>query len=476
MNAENYMEGLVLSTKNRAGEEIQYSIWTVEKKRIADFTSSIQFEPGDGITAHDEGSVLHTVDVSSGTLIKKEYEKWANSIVDKTAGMKPYVSGIEGLDITTEKMWKKLLGCGSLFLKKIAGAAPVIVRFHNDADGAGGAYGLFAGITDFMAKNGFDDTKSSIIWIMHTGIAYNRYDAESDLMLSRGYSSLEKPLLVLVDFGTSLESNDGIETLHDDFDVIWLDHHPIVEGFEGLKFDCYVNPWMNGGDSNYTAGYLACTFAKTFSNQNTLAMEGASLIGDYSRFAAETQNGADLSILLDMLTSDAKVALGPAVTGITPYEIDKIISNPGRMSELVSYAKMRLSESISDALLQVKKYNANDAKIYVLDFEDVKSEETRYPLPGRFSSKFLETLSEMEGSAPIVVVHSGRYISIRVDRKLSERMDLAEVLQELKETDEEAIEAAGGHRMASGIKLSSLEDKNRVVKDLVSVLKRNLEK
>ena len=470
------MKGLILTSRARAGESASYSVWTPDDGGvIRDIDSTLSLKPGESISTGDEGEI-HSAEIGDGAELAKKHAAWLDEFVDRGIGKKAHSSGIDGLDTVTKTLWKQLSACGALVLKKLGCAAPIIVRFHNDSDGAGGAYGLFASLNEFSGNSGHFANKGNTIWIMHAGISYGRYDAETDLMIAGSYTSIEKPLLIVIDFGTTTESNDGIRRISDAFDVVWLDHHPVVEEFSGKKLAHYVNPWLHGGDSAYTAGFLACMLGKTFSEVDTSAMESASLIGDYSKYAADSEGGEDLSILLDMLTSDVKVAFGPAVTSITPYEIDKVVQDPGRMGELVSYARMRLSEAIGDAMMQVKKHVAAQGSVYVLDFEAVKSEQTKYPLPGRFSSKLLDKITETDQKPAVLIVHSGKYISVRVGAELAERVDLVDVIGEMKDRHPEEIEAGGGHRSASGIKLAAQDEKGRIVRDLVSIIKDRMDR
>ena len=113
----------------------------------------------------------------------------------------PYSIGIRDVDEATERMWPKLEHAAKLFLRKLFFSAPIIIRFHNDADGSSGACSLYKSIDLLYEKIG---AINNPYWIMHKGISYRKEDAESDTLFFNAYSSYEKPLLVMVDFGTSL--------------------------------------------------------------------------------------------------------------------------------------------------------------------------------------------------------------------------------------------------------------------------------
>lgn len=469
------LKGIVTCSKNAGKENARYYLIDPDAGySIREFRSLLVFKPAEYIVSEDDCETVHTADISDGTgaleLIAADVEK----MIAKGSNSKTYKGGVSEIDAVTDRMWSALSRSGKLLLKKLAYAAPIIIRFHNDADGSGGAYGLYASLRDLSGRSGWLNYRHNITWIMNPSVSYGAYEASSDIMIANNYECVEKPLLIIIDFGTSLESNPGIELVKDRFDVIWLDHHPTVEGFKGLDLENYINPWNFGGDSNYTAGLLACTFSKTFSRMDTRDIENASLIGDYSNFSRPGDEGTDISMILDLLTSDMRIAFGSATDNLTPYEIDKVISDSAKRKELADFAKMRLDEVMDIALGSLKRYNAEKATIYVLDFEGIRDEQSKFPLPGRFSSKLLDRIIGMGNGPAIVVVHSGRYVSMRVPRDLEDKVDLIKVVGSVKESHEELIEAGGGHRTASGIKIADAAEKPKVLKEIISLLKAQL--
>ncbi len=70
-------------------------------------------------------------------------------------------------------------------------------------------------------------------------------------------------MIIIIDFGTVLESSEALSKAKADFDLLIIDHHEIPKGFE--KIDIYMNPLLYGGKSDYTAGALACIISSCFS-------------------------------------------------------------------------------------------------------------------------------------------------------------------------------------------------------------------
>ncbi len=398
------------------------------------------------------------------TCITEEVSKRINSSLKKDA----YKSRFTELNETTSLMWDKLGKAASLFLRKLLHGAPIIIRFHNDIDGACTAYVVYKGILDFCNSN-FKSQKQNIVWIMHKGVSYSPSDASSDLLIANNYSSVEKPLLLIMDFGTSDESNKGIPFVKDEFDIIWLDHHPIEDGFIGKELEHYINPWQFGMDSNYPAGFLACSFVRSFSGIETGYIERASLYGDYSKYYLPDGEKNDFAEILDLITSDTKLASSQQLGNLTPMEMDAIFLNTGKKEELANYAATRLSEVLYAAMRSIKKYSAGSSSIYVLDFEKVRDEESRYPLPGRFSSKLLDKIGESVKDA-VLIVYFGKYISIRVRDEVGDRLKILEIIKDAKE-HEPGVEAGGGHKNAASIKVVDESVKKDVLKFLIDAIK-----
>jgi len=309
---------------------------------------------------------------------------------------------------------------------------------------------------------------------MHYGVSYGVDDASNDLLICNDYESAEKPLLIILDFGTSPESNAGLEQVNDKFEIIWLDHHTPVPEFRGNKLEHYINPWDFGSDSSYTAGALTCAFVKSFADIETRDIENASFIGDYSTYANPNEQSRRLASILDVLTCDPKLV---GARSLEPKTIEKIVNDKTAGDELIAYAGNRISETLDSALSSVKSYA--EGTIYVADFEDIRGfSKERYPLPGRFASMLLTKLEEVRGKGCTVVLHFGPYISVRTSKLLpkkvsSEEKDLLKTLESIRKEYPELIDSAGGHANAASIKLRGEENKEIVIKALLEGLKND---
>jgi RecJ-like exonuclease len=467
------MEGLVSCIRHYAepGKE-EYFLVSKKGDRTAtgSFRSGFILKVGERAEFSPEEKAISAAlseEEGSAAPIREAIEKAAKSRL----GRAPDRTGIAEVDGLTAKMWGRLEAAAAVLMRKLIIAAPIVVRFHNDTDGISGAYCLSKAIAEASAGMG-EGYAPNIHWRMHSAVAYSREDATTDTLVTNGYECVERPLLVVLDFGTAKESNDGVLLARDRFDVIWLDHHPLVEGFIGLDLENYINPWMFGGDSNYTAGFLACSFAKTFSGFESREMENASFIGDYSKFARPTDSSRRLAALLDLITSDTRVAIGLKSSNFDPREIDAILDDKGKSEELIAYAENRVQEMLDSAIESVKIYQGSASRVYVADFEGIRGEdEQRYPLPGRFASKLLDKLEQLNTLPCVLMLHFGHFISLRMSKELTERIDLLRMLNEVREEYPDDVDSSGGHGNAASIKLKQDTRKKEIMGAVIRKLK-----
>ena len=410
----------------------------------------------------------------SGTAQIDEIETIADVETEQMVLSGEYKTAIKELNDIVLRMRPALLSASRMLVKKLLLGAHIVIRFHNDADGSSGAYALYKAIDGLLSEKNLGSGR--IRWAMHRGVTYDVTDAINDKSSAANTVCIEKPLLVIIDFGTSVMSNAGIKNISSEFDVIWLDHHPLEEGFEGKKLQFYLNPWQFGGTSDFTAGFLAIVLSKTLARTDTKEIENASFVGDYSKYADKNGPGSELATLLDLLTSDVRIAVGQQTRNLTPKDIDTVVMNKGRYDELLAYSKAKMSEAIDLALQHMKTYKAGDGNIYVVDFDAVRSEDTKYPLPGRFSSKLLDKLIERNKGKAVLLLYFGSFISIRVDKRVAESVNILGIIAELKNSHAEEIESGGGHGTAANIKLSQGYDRSDILRNLISAIKPGLAK
>src|SRR5271157_197286 len=140
-------------------------------------------------------------------------------------------------------------------------------------------------------------------------------------------------------------------------------------------------------------------------------MENASFIGDYSKYARPTVGSRRLAALLDLITSDTRIATGLKSSNYEPAVIDSILDDKKKSEELIAYAENRVQEMLDSAIESVKIYQGSASRVYVADFESIRGDaEQRYPLPGRFASKLLDKIEQLNAQPCVLLLHFGHFI------------------------------------------------------------------
>ncbi len=466
------MRFLVTCVK-RYGSEVTYYLLELGAGRTAQpFSSSLELKAGEVIEAEARNSRIESFSTVEGGDALRQARGAAEIAAKLMMNGAVLKTGIQELDAITGRMHAKLGAAMLLLARKLALSVPIVIRFHNDIDGSSGAYGVYRAVR--KALGNVEERKPNIMWRMHPSVSYSKEDAMNDMLACGAYEPMEKPLLLVIDFGTATESNEGIEFARGKFDIVWLDHHPLVDGFSGLALDHYISPWNFGGDSNYTAGFLACAFARTLADVELDDVQRASLSGDYSVYAKPTERSRKIAAILDLITSNTRVL--PWLKGnLGADDIDRILADEKESNELVAYAEGRMSEMLDLALNYVKVYKAQGALIYVIDFEALRGESSeKYPLPGRFASRLQGRLEELNGRKCVLLLHFGPFISVRLSKELAEKAGLLGLLNGMRQEYQEYVDSGGGHSTAASLKLKSDEYKKEIIKQVVDRLKERL--
>ena len=434
--------------------------YNVVAEKISQIKSDRQLELYEHVEI-SEGKIKNSLGIAA----KNVYETAIAEKIKDTGtarNAKGIVFSGKAYEAVAKRLMPELERAARLLVKGFLSGAPIVVRFHNDGDGSSGAIALHRALSK-LQKDNFTNERN-VSWQMNKSIAYTTESFYADKMLFDSYKSIEKPIIVITDFGTAPESVDAMRLASGNCEMIWLDHHMPYEGFPRELAGNYINVFDFGGDSNFSAGLLTCIFAQIISDVDVDDLKGAALISDYSTYA-DFNDGKALknSVILDFLTSTGKDAYGK------PKQMDIILTNPERSEKLFGHAKSLLDESILVGTKNIKSYkNSNNTSIYVLDFGHVAKLRYDYPLPGRYSSKLQDRLESENGGNTITIVHYGNYISVRISKDISESVNLLKIIEKLKTVTGNAV-SGGGHRQAASVRADK-EDSKEVLRLLLQEL------
>ena len=431
--------GIVTSARATAGHMASYSV----------LCSGRQFSVESNVELRIYEIVdMDTPELSTGeSATRQEYE---DAISEAVALM-----GIGG-NATSLSGWLSEYGKADALLQYIGEAAaavarsfvsgaPISVRFHNDGDGASGAIALYRAFSSMNESSGEGQGRGAA-WRMCRGIAYTMDMLYEDRALFSQYDSVEEPLVIIIDFGSSEESYPALEASRGLFRIAWLDHHMPPPDFPRDSIRPYINPCDLGYDSNFTAGLLACVLARALNGTvNVMDLAAASLVSDHSAYASKDDEAhVRTAIVLDYITTTSAVDPRPDL-------MDSAIRNPEESDRLFRHASGNMEIAMGIGIGGISGFTRADGiRVCVSDFGEVAKEGMDYPLLGRYASSLHDRMELKNGGRTITVVHFGSYISIRMSRDISE-VDLPRIIGTLVSRSNGAAQG-GGHARAASIR------------------------
>lgn len=427
------------------------NIYTILSDKIFRTKSALVLNLNDKLSIDDADFADPSKIKIMGTATDSEYEKLLAKKL-KSLGSRNLISlKIPEFEKATKKMLPKLGSAAERLFRSCITGAPIVVRFHNDCDGSSGATGIYDALGVLGEKLGLAELETS--WRMNRGIGYTTDSFHSDGAFFNSFEAKEKPLVIIIDFGTTEESYDAIKLCNGKYDLIFMDHHLVFEGFPVDSIGYYINPWNFGSGSDYTAGFLACVFAEMIAEVDVELLKDASLIGDYSVYADRGKKGAyKIAMVLDYLTSKKD-----GVLHLTPRHINSIIRDEEKLGETFSRASTMLREAVDLGVRKAKRYKTKEGVVvYTLDFKHIIDGQGEHPLPGRFSSWLQDKLEDLNENVEVITIvyHESR-ISVRAAREAADRIGILKIVEELKKSSD-YIYSCGGHSAAFSVQSDKL--------------------
>jgi len=302
-----------------------------------------------------------------------------------------------------------------------------LLKFHNDADGVSCAFAL----TSFLRCYSFQQNSA----------VYSAKDAVRDL---NNLYSEPNPLVVMVDFGANIESEEGLELLHAaGVEVILIDHHP--PGEKTKKYSKIVSPWVvsdNEDCSKYTAGYLCVEIARLAGSKGVDELAYISCAGDKSNILEVSQSDKDKALVLDYMTS---------YTGFgNSLDFYKNVMNQKELfTSMLHQAKEKIEEITRVAQKSMRIDEINGIYFHILDLENIMK-SFDFPSRGKIATQIFESL---DNSKPNVVLGYGKgSVIFRVNPKAVDKGFKAnEVIDKIKESMRDFIRSGGGHAKAAAV-------------------------
>jgi hypothetical protein len=194
----------------------------------------------------------------------------------------------------------------------------------------------------------------------------------------------------------------------------------------------------------------------------------ASLVSDHSIYAPDSAVAVEASTVLDFITGTR------AYSSMGIGEIYRLVNDSAKMHEMYSHAENILNEQIEMGLSNLKIHSNGGIRICILDFDKIKEDGKDYILPGRYSSKLQDVISSKYGNA-VTIVYYNRFISVRISKAISERIDLINMFNGIKNSFSD-VESCGGHTEAASIKMktSDKEPLMAVLRELIKQIQNKI--
>jgi RecJ-like exonuclease len=334
--------------------------------------------------------------------------------------------------LVDDEISRKLMPGIRKLAERLAGAKLanrfILLRFHHDADGIGGALAL----SEVLRFQAFQQNSA----------VYSVKDAVKDLAT---LSHEEKPLVLLLDFGMNRESEEGLRLLKAaGVELMVVDHHP-PSGDAMAMADYALTPWevsSASSTSRYVAGYLAAEIARAM---------GA----DSERYARVACAG-DRSTLLEAGAQDRKTALvldylaAHSGFGNNLKFYRNVLSKEELFTSIASQAQESIDEAADRALAGAKNTKEGGVRLCIFNLGSVVR-KGEWPPSGKVTTRIFDKLKE--GGALLAIGYTDRSIIMRLNDGAVEAGLSATLLAEsVKASMADFVDGGGGHAKAGAIR------------------------
>jgi len=382
-----------------------------------------------------------------------------------------------------DKLQPKMRAAAKTIRRAILDGRTVLLRHHADADGISAGVAMEKAILPLLNEI---SPSSDAQWhyFRRSPSKAPFYELEDVIKdLSFALEDLERhgqklPLIVLLDNGSTEEDVLALmKAKIYDIEIVVIDHHFPGEVRDGKVevdeyVDVHVNPYLVGGDSQITAGALACEVANIINPEvkDLIShLPGVAAIGDhassqeaeeYIKLAKEKGfSREDLDKIAACVDFEAYFLRFMNGRGImdTILAVDNIDKHQKLIDALFSEYNKRIDKQMKAALPNLKqKRFPNGVHFNVLDVEKYAHKFT-FPAPGKTCGFVHDTIAKELGGEeiPVITLSFGPDFGvIRATEVVHKKFgfNLNEIIWDLQKEIPEAGIDGGGHEVAGSIK------------------------
>ncbi|QLH82777.1 DHH family phosphoesterase [Halosimplex pelagicum] len=371
-----------------------------------------------------------------------------------------------------EKLRDDLRAVAERLRREILEGRPIRMRHHADGDGICASVPMQVAMERFI-EDTYEDPDAAqhlLKRLPSKAPYYEMEDVTRDLNFAledRKRHGQRLPLLLMLDNGSTEEDTPAYRNLaHYDVPIVVVDHHhPDPDAVEEL-LDEHVNPYLHDEDYRITTGMMCVELARmidpgiTEELRHVPAVAGlsdrseAAAMDDYLALAREEGYDEaelrDVGEALDYATFWLKYDDGgQLVTDALNVDCD----DEERHRELVSFLATRAERDVErqlDAAMPHVDHERldNDAHLYRLDVENHAHRFT-YPAPGKTTGKVHDSKVAETGDPVITIGYGPDFAVLRSD---GVRLDIPNMVEELKDEVDGGGVSGGGHLVVGSIK------------------------
>lgn len=396
------------------------------------------------------------------TIVKERIEK----AIDKRA--EPALTNFLIESEILEQLKPKMRNCAQFIKKAVYKSRPIILRYHADADGITSAIAIERAILPLIREVG--GAEAEYYYYRRSPSKAPFYELE-DITKDLIYALEDQerfgqkiPLIVLMDNGSTEEDLPAIKkALVYGMDIIVVDHHHPDDIIDQYLIE-HVNPAHAGGDYGITTGMLGVEIARMINPNITEEIKhlpAISAVGDRS----EAEEGEKyIELVKDKYSVEdlKKIALA------LDYEAYWLRFNDGKglINDILNFGRLDrhrklvnlLSEQAQIAIEEQMKVCLNHVKtqklkngafLNVLDVENYAHKFT-FPPPGKTTGEIHDRMCHKYPKDPVVTIGYGPDFAVL--RSKGVKMNIPQIVRELREEIKGAGVNGGGHLVVGSIK------------------------
>lgn len=357
---------------------------------------------------------------------------------------------------------------------------PIMIRHHNDADGIISGLSIEHAALGFMESLNID-SRYMLFRSPSKAPFYASGDVLRDLVLSKRFvenDSSVKPLILVVDNGSTTEDKMGLQTLSIlGYEAIVIDHHnPVVinNGVTGVDeyLVAHLNPYKFGLDSKTSAGMLCYEIGRfiheDFNNPLLPAVAGIADrcdIEETEKYISNTGKTREelgkIGTAIDYISYQLKHDAGKGV-----YE--QLFENSKFVELINSEVSLGFEYQLQSTLPYLRTQNIGSVVFSSIDLEKYTMRFT-YPTPGNVLSRIHEIVNKEHTDSTVLTI--GYMADMFIVRASEPVLPVQKIIEHLQEKFPSANVDGGGHEMAGAIRFVTAH-KEELLEEIKSLLVR----